>query len=91
MPKLSWTPNARADLKDIQTYSAERHPLGGVQLLRAIQEKARLLERFPLAGPAFDDAFRTLSVVGTRYSLVYRVEQGEIQILRVRHEREDWR
>ena len=91
MPRLTWTPPTLADLESIRSYFGDRNPGVGVQILTAVRAKARLLQQFPAAGPVFDGALRTMTVLGTRYSLDYRVTEDAIQILRVRHEREDWR
>lgn len=49
------------------------------------------LRQFPMIGrQLLDRGFRVLTVPGTPYLLVYRVRGDLIQILRVRHDRQNW-
>jgi toxin ParE1/3/4 len=50
-----------------------------------------VLKSYPAIGPALDGSTRSLRVRHTRYILVYRINGTEVEILRVCHDREDWR
>jgi len=86
-------PVADRDLDRIDAWlEQEGSPEISVKILLAIKERANRLIDFPHAGPALrDQGFRKLLVLGTPYIIAYRIEPRVVQILRVHHEREDWR
>ena len=92
MPIINWTTAARSDLRRIDEYLS-REATGEVALkvLSAIRSKATMLESFPSAGPELGSEHRYLGVTGTAYVIVYRHQRGRIDVLRIRHNREDWR
>ena len=51
----------------------------------------RQIENFPRVGPITRDAIRRKKVARTPYALLYRVENDRILVVRIRHDREDWR
>jgi toxin ParE1/3/4 len=91
MRRLIWTAPSRIDLRDIRDFYLDRNAGAGARILRAIREKATVLEGFPAAGPVLDGDVRVLSIGNTPYAIQYRIVGDVIQILRIRHEREDWR
>lgn len=46
--------------------------------------------RFPHAGRPASDGLRVLKIYDTPYLLIYQVGERDVEIVRVRHEREDW-
>ena len=93
MRELIWTKPALADLYRINTYlEREARPEVALNTLSKIRHRANLLLDFPHAGPPVRDrSFRSLRVHGTPYIIGYRLGTGSLEILRVHHERENWR
>lgn len=89
--RLIWSGPAQTDLRRIDNWltnnagadAAEQH-------LERIAEQARRLRDFPRAGPVLAETQRRARVAGTPYILIYQV-MDRIEILRIRHDREDWR
>ncbi|MBV9843127.1 MAG: type II toxin-antitoxin system RelE/ParE family toxin [Sphingomonadaceae bacterium] len=92
MNRLAWTAPALADLRAIDAWLIENRDRDFAErTLAAIEARARFLENFRHGGRTLlKQDFRVLRVFETPYLLVYRVRSGQLQILRVRHEREDW-
>jgi toxin ParE1/3/4 len=91
MPRLIWAERARQDLREISGYLAQFDGRLAGRTLRAVQQSAQRLEAHPFIGPPLADVYRSLRASGTRYVLIYRADQEGVEVLRVRHEREDWR
>ena len=89
--KVDWSAPALADLRGIDVYLADYSPDTAAEHLAAILAGADVLESYPSIGPALDGTTRSLRVRHTRYILLYRIRGTEVEILRVRHDREDWR
>ena len=88
---VDWTDQALADLASIDAWltrnaSAE---IAEAQLARLLN-RARSLMDYPRRGPRIGAEARSMSVAATPYVLVYRVIDDGVQILRIRHNREDW-
>lgn len=90
MPRLTWSPAARRDLHAIDAFLLERDARAAVRTLQAIRASAGRLLDYPRIGRALDEPFRVLGVRGTPYLLVYRLRGGEVEIIRIRHSRENW-
>ncbi len=56
----------------------------------AIRDRVGLLETYPDIGRGISGDIRIFRVRKTAYFLLYRVAEGQTEILRVRHDREDW-
>lgn len=92
MPELIWSAPARRDLQEINAWLREhRSPELAVRRLTAFRDRADFLTRFPHAGRPGGDGLRVLKVYDTPYLLVYQVAERTVEIVRIRHEREDWR
>jgi plasmid stabilization system protein ParE len=89
--KLDWTGPALADIRGIDHHLSQYSPEAAAQHLASIIDSADILKSYPAIGPALDGATRSLRVRHTRYLLIYRIRGAEVEILRVRHDREDWR
>ncbi len=94
MRRLDWTRPALSDLRAIDAWlSREAAPDVAIRILTKIRERADFLLDFPSGGPPLSDGdVHALRVRGSPYVLLYRLK-GEhgIEILRVRHVRQDWR
>lgn len=82
--KVIWSRLAIADLVAIRAYIAEHNPAAANGVARRILHAVELLQQQPHLGlPTHRTDVRRLIVAGTVYSLPYRVEEGDIEILEV--------
>ena len=87
--RLIWSPAARQDLRDLQTYIADYNPIAARQFIRTILRTVEQLPDFPESGrivPEFQDpAIRELIKRPCR--VVYRIQRdrSEVEIARVWH------
>ncbi|MEZ1319354.1 type II toxin-antitoxin system RelE/ParE family toxin [Pseudomonas fluorescens] len=87
--RIEWRPEARADLKQLINYIADRNLPAAIELNQAIHAAASTVSKHP-------HLYRTGRVRGTReivahanYLLVYRVTD-QIEILNVLHARQEY-
>jgi toxin ParE1/3/4 len=86
-----WTTPARRDIDRIAADLADIDPAVASATIVAIRASSWRLRDFPLSAPAVGHAgLRKLSVTGAPYLLLYRVRDGSVEIIRVRHARENW-
>ena len=85
--RVEWLPRARDQLLDIVEYVSQDSPQAAVELAHLIRAKADTLATRP-------NRYRAGRIKGTRelvvlpnYLIVYRVAQGQVTVLRVRHAR----
>jgi plasmid stabilization system protein ParE len=90
MQRLIWSPEARDDLRTIGAWLGERDPQVALDTLRAIRHAADRLREYPRIGRAISEPFRVFGIRSTPYLLVYRLSGMEIDIIRIRHRRENW-
>ena len=86
---IVWSPESRADLRQIEAYIAASSPLNAQRVIERIREAATKLVDFPYAArmvPELQDAERRETFVH-EYRLMYRVEDDTIRILRAVHGR----
>jgi toxin ParE1/3/4 len=92
MSRIFWSDRAEADLTDIGRYWFAHSPAGAADLATRIDQAAEFLATMPGAGPAVGHSTAgKWRVRGADYVLIYRVTDRGIEILRVRHVREDRR
>ena len=89
--RLIWSPSARDDLVGIDRYLSQLDPVVAMKVLLAIRNTANRLLEYPRIGRAVSAPFRVLGVRDTAFLIVYRLHGGAIEIIRIRHDREDWR
>lgn len=89
---IVWSPEAIADLIALRAYIAKDSPTGAQRVvLRLLRDLETLLPDNPHMGrPGRVTGTRELVVTGTPYIVPYRVQGGEIQILRVYHGARRW-
>ena len=91
MPTLKWTPPATDDLWAIDDWLTENaSPEIALATLAAIHRRARLLEDFPRSGRPIGEGNRVLRVINSPHLIIYRIADDNLEILRIRHESEDW-
>ncbi|MBJ6121413.1 type II toxin-antitoxin system RelE/ParE family toxin [Sphingomonas sp. BT553] len=88
---IEWSRPALIDLRNIGSWLNDQAS-GEVALrtLSAIRRRATFLETHPHGGRPEADGLRVLLVRGTPYLIIYRIFADSVQVLRIRHEREDW-
>lgn len=91
MSRATWTRRAQNDLA-----GADDHWRGidvdyALRLGRLAMAASRFLADWPFAGVTFGGGTRKWRIKGTDYLLIYRVVPGGIQVVRLRHARENWR
>ncbi len=59
-------------------------------MLARVRARSTIIDRFPGVGRAISGGSRVLRVRGTPYLLIYRTLPDHLEILRIRHDREDW-
>lgn len=91
MRRVDWTSPAERDLEAIDDYWCAYNVARADEILDMIRDAGDFLASLPKAGPALEDkSLRKWLVGGTDYILLYRLVEGGVQVLRVRHAREDW-
>ncbi len=91
MKSVVWTRPAQADLAAIDDRYRDIAPDYADRTGRAALAAGWFLAGYPAAGPVVGDGgVRKWRVRGGDYLLFYRLISTGIEILRVRHGREDW-
>jgi plasmid stabilization system protein ParE len=89
--RATWTPIAQSDFDRLDDHyrvlSWDFADRVGIAALDA----ARFLSDHPAAGPVLTDASRKWRVRGYDVVLIYRIVDEGVEILRMRHARENWR
>jgi toxin ParE1/3/4 len=88
--RIEWTTAAQADLASIDEHLAEIDPEFATRVGAAAIRAARFLAQWPNSGAAVALGTRKKTILGTPYILLYRPSADRLQILRVRHVRENW-
>jgi toxin ParE1/3/4 len=91
MRTVEWSDPAIVDLEEIDDYwSAYSHDAAD-RVTATIERAATFLTTTPAAGPRVRGAnARKWRVAATDYILLYRVSAHTIEVLRIRHARENW-
>jgi len=88
-----WTENASQGLERAYLFLAEKSEEAAIAAIKAIREKALLLEQFPNIGrPAedFEPEYRELLIPfgGAGYVLVYETVGNTVYVLAIKHQKE---
>lgn len=90
MLRLKWRPMAEADLFGILEFVGEDDPDAALALVHTIREKAEGLRVRPKLYRAGRVSGTREMVVHHNYIVVYSIEADLIEILRVKHARQQW-
>lgn len=93
MKKIIWSPTARSKAKDILEYISKDNPDAALALIDQIEEKVNRLRENPEVGrvlPEMQNQSIREIVVHKNYGVVYEVLQNSIEILTVRHFRQNF-
>lgn len=92
MNRLFWTPDALNDLGRLDDYYRSIDSDLAQKIVQAMFTAGRFLAENPRAGPFVADApVRKWRVQRFPVFLLYRERNNTVEILRVRHVRENWR
>jgi plasmid stabilization system protein ParE len=92
MMRLVWTPPAIGDLEAFDDYWTGYAADSAEQVVVKIEAAAAFLVNLPRAGSPLENGLaRKWRVPATPYLLVYRALTDRVEILRVYHERMNWR
>ena len=92
MPRVKWSGPAVSDLSNIREWLiAETSPKFALDMLSRIRATADRLSAFPARGSRISTDTHKISVPGTPYRILYQVGCNGVEVLRVRHGRENWR
>ena len=93
MTRVRWTAPSLGDLRRIDEWlTQETSPDFAIRTLATIRFRAKFLVDFPRGGRPHRGGTRILRVLETPYVIHYRIIADiTVQVLRVYHERENWR
>ncbi len=88
---IFWTSGAEINLLEIIDYIASENPTTALHIAKIIREQVEALAELPNIGrPGRVHGTRELVIQKTTYIAVYRVKEGQIQILRILHSAQSW-
>jgi len=90
MPRLIWSEASLRDIRGIDEFLSEENPTAAVRIAKAIRATSERLGDYPRIGRALDEPFRVLGVRTTPYLIIYRLCDGHIEVVRIRHASENW-
>lgn len=91
MIDIEWTGTASVDLEAIDDHLMAVDPALANATIDRIEAAGAFLRQTPGAGRIIlSGGIRKWTVRNTPYLLLYRIVPNRIEILRVRHDREDW-
>lgn len=85
-----WKPAAIADRKRITAHIAQDNPRAAMEMGDLLMEKAALLESHPMLGRVGRIKGTRERMVHPNYILIYRVDAGVAEVLRVKHAAQQW-
>ncbi|TXC69694.1 type II toxin-antitoxin system RelE/ParE family toxin [Sphingomonas ginsenosidivorax] len=91
MKRVRWTKDARADLAAADAYYRPLNPDFSYRIGQSAIAAGRFLAEHPRAGPVFGGGARKWRIANTDYLLIYRLVDGGVEIVRLRHAYENWR
>ncbi|MFZ4380864.1 MAG: type II toxin-antitoxin system RelE/ParE family toxin [Sandarakinorhabdus sp.] len=91
MPILKWSVPARLDLRRVYAWLGDVEPSIAELVLDALESRAELLIEYPRIGSPLPGGRRKLNEPRFGYLIIYRLRGSAVEILRIRHAREDWR
>ncbi len=89
--KVRFTAPAKQDLIEIQDYIARDDEAAAYRVAQRIRTQvARLAQHPQLGRPGHMAGTRELSITGTPYFVVYRIERRSVDVLTIVHARRRW-
>ncbi len=92
MKVIVWTKLSIVDLSGIRDrLVTEAGKPSALRTFERIRQQAQKFEAFAALGPALTAKRRKMLVRKTSYVIIYRIKATSIDILRVKHVRQNWR
>ena len=89
--EIFWTVSAKSDLDNIFDYIFRENPQAAHKAYEEIQTCIEMLSDFPYAGrPGRIYNTRELILTELTYTVIYRIHQKSVQILRLLHGAQQW-
>ena len=86
--KVVWTDYALHSLEIVQGYIEANNPSSAKRVIRQVKITTKKLSQFPNIGRVGARGTRQLVVSNLPYIIVYRVLEGQVQIVRVFHDKQ---
>ena len=90
MPHVVWRPKARQDARTILDYISDRSPTAALRLADLFEQAAERLADHPYMHRHGRVADTREAIVTPNYILIYRVTVDRIEILAVKHTRQQY-
>jgi toxin ParE1/3/4 len=88
--RLRFSPQAYSDIGDIHEYIAQQSPRAATAVVAQIRITSQILARYPALGRETDiPGVRVFPTARYPYLVYHKVEQDELIVIHVRHERRD--
>ncbi len=91
--KIIWSPTARNKIKEILDYISEDNPDAALALIDLFEKSVDELKQNPDSGrflPEIDNEKIREIVVHKNYGIIYEISPNVIEILTIRHFRQDF-
>lgn len=85
MSPLIWTQRARADLRGIGDYIAQRDPAAAARFIGELMDRALVLKKLPRSGRKVPECAKEAirELIHGNYRIVYRIDEDALRILTV--------
>ena len=90
--RIVWSPTSQRKIDEIVAYISKDNVTAALALIEEFEERVRHLKKHPRSGqmvPALNDEKVRQLVVQSNYVIIYEINQDHIDILTVRHARQD--
>jgi len=91
--RIIWSPLAVERISEISDYIAEDNPNASIKWLESVFEVIKQLKDYPESGRVVPELgkphFR--EIIHGHYRIIYKIHQGDVFILTVRHIKQIWR
>lgn len=90
MPHVIWRPKARQDARNILNYISDRNPSAALRLADLFEQAAEKIADHPYMHRSGRVTDTREAIVTPNYILIYRVVADRIEILAVKHTRQQY-
>ena len=89
--KIVWTKRAVNDIHQVREHIRSENPPAAARTGERIETATSYLAQFPESGRKGEvPGTRELVIPGLPYIMVYRIQGGRVQILRIFHSKQKW-
>ncbi|MGM0588948.1 MAG: type II toxin-antitoxin system RelE/ParE family toxin [Bacteroidota bacterium] len=90
--RIVWSPTSQRKIDEIVDYISKDNVDAALALVEEFEKRVQYLKKHPRSGqmvPALNDELVRLLVVQSNYLIIYEINQDQIDILTIRHARQD--